>query len=106
MNEANKAFYESMLEMNEMLHSVGRIDAKKYEQIKDKYTAVLSAQSMTGEQFAKIRHHLKLSQAALAKTLGASVSAICKWERNDRQINPQAAILMTVLNKHGMSVLQ
>ena len=45
MNEAKQAFYESLLEMNEMLFSVGKIEADKYEQVKAKYTAVLTSSS-------------------------------------------------------------
>lgn len=47
MNEANQAFYESMLEMNEMLHSVGRIDERKYAKVKNTCMAALTIQAST-----------------------------------------------------------
>ena len=47
MNEANKAFYESMLEMSEMLHSVGRIDEEKYAQVKNTCMTALTPQTST-----------------------------------------------------------
>ena len=104
--DAKTALTESIREMNEMLFRKNQIDSKLYESIKADFKLPEEARSMTGEQFANIRRHLKLSQAALGKLLGASVSTICKWERNANPVNAPTALLMSVLSKHGLQILR
>lgn len=100
----SQALTASINDMNEMLFHLKKIDVKEYQRVKKEFP--LTDPVMDGKRFAAIRKHLKLSQAALGEAIGASVSTISKWECGKNPVLPQAAILMNVLNKHGLAVLR
>lgn len=100
----NQALTASINDMNEMLFHLKKIDVNEYHRVKKEFP--LADPVMGGERFAAIRKHLKLSQAALGEAIGVPVSTISKWECGKSPVLPQAAILMNVLNKHGLAVLR
>jgi DNA-binding XRE family transcriptional regulator len=53
-----------------------------------------------GGAVAKLRHKLKLSQAAFAAALGVSVSALSKWEQGIRKPDKASAKLLSIIEKH------
>jgi DNA-binding transcriptional regulator YiaG len=52
---------------------------------------------MTAAQFARARDRLGLTQAAAGQLLGSDERTVRRWELGERKINPQAALLVTLL---------
>jgi len=96
---------ESILEMNEAFLKLGKIDAKTYATIKERFPLSAQSKPMTKGEFARIRTELKLSQSALSSLCGVSISSVSKWERGESSISEPVAILMRVFSKHGIAVL-
>jgi transcriptional regulator with XRE-family HTH domain len=47
---------------------------------------------MTNKELRRIRKSLNLSQAKLARELGASPNAVARWERGERRISNVVAL--------------
>jgi transcriptional regulator with XRE-family HTH domain len=54
---------------------------------------------MEKEELTQIRHAKGWTQARLAKVLGVSPAAICRWEKGNRVIPPYIALLV-LYTKH------
>ena len=52
---------------------------------------------MKSKEFKRIRKAIKMSQAQLAKLLGVTVTAVARWERDERPISGPVALAMKLL---------
>lgn len=62
-------------------------------------------QSMSGQQIKKLRERHHLSQAMLAEFLNLSTITISKWERDEKNPNGAALMVLNALSENGMQVL-
>lgn len=70
------------------------------------FRARMSAiQTMSGEQIKMLRQRHQLSQAMLAEFLNLSTVTISKWERDEKNPNGAALMVLNALNENGMQVL-
>lgn len=56
---------------------------------------------MSGEQIKQLRESHHLSQAMLAELMNLSVVTISKWERNEKNPNGAALVLLNALASGG-----
>lgn len=59
---------------------------------------------MTGAQIKQVRARWKMSQAALARTVGMSVESVSKWERNESKPNNAALRILNTIEDKGPAV--
>ena len=59
---------------------------------------------MTGMQIKQVRTHWKMSQAALARTVGMSVEGVSKWERNESKPNNAALRILNTIEDKGPAI--
>ena len=59
----------------------------------------------TPEQIRTIRRRYQISQAVLASIINTSVSTIQKWETGAKRPSGMALKLLSVIQKHGLTVL-
>ena len=93
-----------IVEMAENAYSLGKISQSEYKKILEGCGRSLKSE-ITPEQFVAIRKKNHLSQAALGAKIGASVAAITKWETGKQKINGPVAVLMKVIDRHGLEVI-
>ena len=93
-----------IVEMAENAYSHGKISQSEYKKILEGCGRSLKPE-ITPEQFVAIRKKNHLSQAALGAKIGASVAAITKWETGKQKINGPVAVLMKVIDRHGLEVI-
>jgi putative transcriptional regulator len=82
--------------------------------VKDETVAAINAavdvrsipkvRAMTGIQIKEVRVHYKMSQSALARTLGMSVESVSKWEREESKPNQAALRILNVIEDKGPEV--
>lgn len=60
--------------------------------------------SMSGEQIKKLRERHQLSQAMLAEFMNLSTVTISKWERDEKNPNGTALMVLNSLNDYGMQI--
>lgn len=59
---------------------------------------------MTGVQIKQVRARWKMSQAALARTVGMSVESVSKWERNESKPNNAALRILNTIETKGPAI--
>lgn len=59
---------------------------------------------MTGGQIKAVRVRWKMSQAALARTIGMSVESVSKWEREESKPNQAALRIINTIEVKGPDV--
>jgi putative transcriptional regulator len=85
------------------LHKVGAIDKST---MRDFDTASLSATTkFTAKDIQKLRKSNNMSQPVFARYLNTSESTIEKWESGTKRPSGMALKLLTIVQKHGLSVL-
>lgn len=62
--------------------------------------------SMSGDQIKKLRKRHHLSQAMLAEFMNLSTVTISKWERDEKNPNGTALMVLNSLNDYGMRVFE
>lgn len=62
-------------------------------------------QNMSGQQIKMLRERHQLSQAMLAEFLNLSTVTISKWERDEKNPNGAALMVLNALNENGMQIL-
>lgn len=100
----NNDVKDVIVEMAENAYMLKKISLMEYKKILDGCGRTLKPE-ITSEQFVAIRKKNHLSQAALGAKIGASVAAITKWETGKQKINGPVAVLMKVIDRHGLEVI-
>jgi putative transcriptional regulator len=59
----------------------------------------------SSEQIQHIRRRHKISQAVFAKYLNTSLSTVRQWEQGQKEPSNIALKLLSIVDKHGLSVL-
>lgn len=95
---------EVIAEIAENAYLLEKINLADYMKILEGCGRTLKP-SMTPEQFVAIRKKVNLSQAALGVKIGASVAAITKWETGKQKIQGPVAVLMKVIDQHGLEII-
>ena len=85
------------------LHKVGAIDKATMRDF-DEQSLSLTAE-FSAEDIQKLRQSHHVSQPVFARYLNTSESTIEKWETGAKRPSGMALKLLTVVQKHGLSVL-
>lgn len=95
---------EVIVEMAENAYAMGKISLPEYQKILEGCGRTLKPE-ISAEEFVAIRKKCHLSQAALGLKIGASVAAITKWETGKQKVQGPVAVLMKVIDQHGLEVI-
>jgi len=60
--------------------------------------------SMSGQQIKELRERHQLTQAMLAELMNLSTVTISKWERDEKNPNGTALMVLNALNEKGMQI--
>ncbi len=85
------------------LHKVGAISKATMRNFDE--AAFVEPEPLTPAQIKKIRASARLSQAVFARRLNTSASTVEKWEIGAKRPSGLALKMLTVIRKHGLSVL-
>jgi len=80
-------------------------DASPRPSLSEFRARLAAIQGMSGQQIKKLRERHQLSQAMLAEFLNLSTVTISKWERDEKNPNGAALMVLNALNENGMQVL-
>jgi len=72
------------------------------ESLKDFRARMSAVDHMNGGQIKQLRERYQLSQAMLAEFMNLSVVTISKWERNEKNPNGAALVLLNALAANGV----
>jgi putative transcriptional regulator len=93
--------FASIYESAAALHSVGAIDKVTLKE----YEARATVETMEPEAIKAVRLANNVSQSVFADLLNTSLSTIQKWETGAKEPSGMGLKLLTVVKKHGLSVL-
>lgn len=99
----SKAF-EAIHSSASALHKVGAIDQVTMNNFDQ--ACVANIQSITPTQIKKLRQKNRVSQPVFARYLNTSKSTIQKWEIGAKLPSGMALKLLSVVQKHGLQVLE
>lgn len=85
------------------LHTVGAISKSTMRDFDE--AAFVDPEPLTPAQIKKIRESARLSQALFARRLNTSASTVEKWEIGAKRPSGLALKMLTVIRKHGLTVL-
>jgi putative transcriptional regulator len=85
------------------LHRVGAIDKTTMREFDDACLSIASEFSPSDIQ--KLRKKNRVSQPVFARYLNTSESTVEKWETGAKRPSGMALKLLTIVQKHGLSVL-
>ena len=85
------------------LHKVGTISKATMRDFDE--AAFVEPEALTPAQIKKIRANARLSQAVFARRLNTSPSTVEKWEIGAKRPSGLALKMLTVIRKHGVTVL-
>lgn len=71
------------------------------ESLREFRARMSAVDNMSGEQIKQLRERYQLSQAMLAELMNLSVVTISKWERNEKNPNGAALVLLNALDVDG-----
>ena len=100
----NNDVKDVIVEMAENAYLLNKISITEYKKILEGCGRTLKPE-ITPEQFVAIRKKVNLSQAALGVKIGASVAAITKWETGKQKVQGPVAVLMKVIDQHGLEII-
>jgi putative transcriptional regulator len=85
------------------LHQVKGIDKQTMRQ----YDALClePVKPLSGAEIRALREREHASQAVFARRLNTTAGLVSKWEREEKQPSGPALKLLTVVAKHGLSIL-
>lgn len=95
--------FEAMHTAAAALHKAGTINKATMRDFDA--AAFVEPEPLTPAQIKKIRENARLSQALFARRLNTSASTIEKWEIGAKRPSGLALKMLTVIRKHGLSVL-
>lgn len=72
--------------------------------LKELRTNIVAVQSMDGKQIKELRERYHLTQAMLAEFMNLSTVTISKWERNEKNPNGTALMVLNALNETGLQI--
>ncbi|MDX7998677.1 helix-turn-helix domain-containing protein [Xenorhabdus sp. Reich] len=75
------------------LHNKGKITLKTHK------VAAKSIEALKPDEIRSIREKLNISQAVLANYLRAAITTYQKWEQGKAKPNPQAVLLLRLVEK-------
>lgn len=85
------------------LHRVGAIGKATMRHFGD--AALRVPKPLAPSQIKKIREQAKVSQAVFARLLNTSASTVEKWETGAKRSSGLSLKMLTVVQKHGLAVL-
>ena len=100
---AKSRLMEELYETAQGLHKVGIIDDQT---MRDFDVEMLpEVKEYTPTQIIKIRKKNKASQAVFAAHLNTSPSTVQKWEQGQKRPSKQALKLLSLVDRHGLSLM-
>jgi len=91
---------ESILSTTRDLHKSGIVKEITLREIES--LCIPEVKSYTSSAIVRLRHKLKLSQAALARILNISASTIQKWESGQKKPSGLALKLLNIADRKGL----
>ncbi|MBC7564347.1 MAG: DNA-binding transcriptional regulator [Gemmatimonadaceae bacterium] len=85
------------------VHRVGAISKATMRDFDE--AAFVDPEPLTPAQIKKIRESARLSQALFARRLNTSASTVEKWEIGAKRPSGLALKMLTVIRKHGVTIL-
>jgi len=85
------------------LYRVGAIDKATMREFDE--SCLAAAPAMDAKRIKRIRERQKVSQPVFARHLNTSPSTVQKWESGAKRPSGIALKLLSVVEKHGLSVL-
>jgi putative transcriptional regulator len=91
----------AVLEAAQDMADVGLIDKKTMRS----YEELCAVPQVTAEDVLRIRSAAKASQNYFARALNVSPSTVQQWESGAKKPSGLAAKLLSIVEKHGMTIL-
>lgn len=95
--------FEAIHSSASALHKVGAIDKATMRNFDD--SCFITTQEIKPEQIKKIREENHVSQPIFARYLNTSKSTVQKWEIGAKRPSGMALKLLSVVQKHGLHIL-
>ncbi len=92
--------------MAQRYNKLGVVKNETLSAINDSVAArnIPEVRAMTAEQIKSVRVRNKLSQSALARTIGMSVESVSKWERAESKPNQAALRILNIIEDKGVEI--
>lgn len=102
MDKGNERLRDEIIETVRSMHKHGLMTATKLRE----YEVICEVvPTYTAEDVKNLRSRLNVSQAALAKVMNASPSAVRAWESGQKRPGGTACKLLSVLDRKGLEAL-
>ena len=98
----NSSAMASVLAAARDLSDSGMIDKKTMHE----YEELCAVPKLGAKDVVRIRHQMHVSQAFFAGRLNVSTSTVRQWESGDKRPGPIAAKLLSIVEKHGIAILE
>jgi putative transcriptional regulator len=104
---------DHLSDLQNMAHEVRKVggvssDSARYidsrVQMREFRSRLGAIESMPGQKIKELRERHQLTQAMLAEFMNLSTVTISKWERDEKNPNGTALMVLNALNEKGMQV--
>jgi putative transcriptional regulator len=96
--------FESIHASARAIFSVGGIDKATMRRFDE--SCLVSPPALEAKQIKKLREKTRVSQPVFARYLNTSESTIEKWESRAKKPSGMALKLLSIVEKHGLQVLE